>query len=145
MTQGDAAAPAEPPREGRLVGLDWGERRIGVAVSDELQTVARPLATLTRRDGKRFPMQQLRVHLAALTPVGIVVGLPLDGAGREGPSARAARAAGALVAQKSGLPVAYIDERMSTARAHAIRREVGAGAPKDRGEIDQAAAAILLQ
>ena len=69
---------ADLPLNGRLIAIDWGERRIGVAISDEMQTVARPLATLTRRDGKRFPMQQLRAHLDEQHPVGVVVGLPLD-------------------------------------------------------------------
>ena len=133
------------PLNGRLIAIDWGERRIGVAVSDESQTVARPLATLTRRDGKRFPMQQLRAHLDEHRPVGVVVGLPLDARGHEGKAAKAARAAGTLVSAKSGLPVGYVDERMSTARAHAIRHEMGGVAPRDRGLIDQAAAAILLQ
>ena len=136
---------ADLPTTGRLIAIDWGERRIGVALSDESQTIARPLATLTRRAGKRFPMQLLRAHLDEHQPVGVVVGLPLDGRGHEGPAARAARALGTLVAEKSGLPVDYVDERMSTARAHAIRHEVGGKAPDDRGLIDQAAAAILLQ
>ena len=142
----DEAATLPPlPIAGRLLALDWGERRIGVAISDESQTIARPLATLTRRDGKRFPMQQLRAHLDQLHPVAIVMGLPLDGRGREGKSAKAARSAGTLVATKSGLPIAYIDERMSTARVHAIRKETGGAGSADRGLIDQAAAAILLQ
>jgi putative Holliday junction resolvase len=144
-TAQDDEPPPALPSEGRLLALDWGERRIGVAVSDELQTIARPLATLTRRDGKRFPMQQLRAHLDEHAPVGVVMGLPLDPRGHEGKSAKAARAAGSLVGAKSGLPVAYIDERMSTARVHAVRKEVGGASSRDRGLIDQAAAAVLLQ
>jgi putative Holliday junction resolvase len=64
--------------------VDWGERRIGLAVSDPTQTLAQPLATLTRRAGKRFPMRKLRLHLDEIHPVGIVVGLPLGADAREG-------------------------------------------------------------
>src|SRR5207247_596923 len=76
---------------GRLLGVDWGERRIGLALSDESQTLAQPLATLTRRAGKRFPMQKLVALLNAHSVVGVVVGLPLDAAAAEGPAAAAAR------------------------------------------------------
>ena len=75
---------------GRLLAVDWGEKRIGLALSDESQTLAQPLATLTRRAGKRFPMQQLREHLDAHHPVGVIVGLPLTPEGHEGDAARAA-------------------------------------------------------
>jgi len=49
--------------KGRLLAVDWGERRIGLALSDETQTLAQPLTTLTRRAGKRFPMAQLLDHI----------------------------------------------------------------------------------
>ena len=56
---------AELPTEGRLLAVDVGEKRIGLAVSDPSQILAQPLATLTRRAGRRFPMRQLREHLDA--------------------------------------------------------------------------------
>jgi len=67
--------------KGRLLAVDWGERRIGLALSDETQTLAQPLTTLTRRPGKRFPMAQLLDHITHNQVVGIIVGLPLDEAG----------------------------------------------------------------
>src|SRR5574341_2478503 len=101
---------------GRLLGVDWGERRIGLALSDESQTLAQPLATLTRRAGKRFPMLEFQQHLTSHQVVGVVVGLPLDEHGAEGDSAKDARALAEAIAQRTGLPVALWDERMTTAR-----------------------------
>jgi len=124
---------------GRLLAIDWGTKRIGLAVSDPTGTIAQPLATLRRRAGRRFPMQQLGTYLAEYHPVRIVVGLPLEPGGGEGPSARAARETAALIAAKTGLPVVLVDERMTTARA----RE--ADAVGGRVDIDQRAAAVLLQ
>ena len=145
---GNDAASSDPtalPREGRLLGVDWGEKRIGLALSDPGQVLAQPLATLTRRSGKRFPMQELRVHLDRHRPVGVVVGLPLDGEGHEGPAAAQARETGALIAEKTGLRVTYIDERMTTARALGAVRELGGSPRGRREEVDQLAATVLLQ
>ena len=130
---------------GRLLAVDWGEKRIGLAISDPEQRVATPLATLTRRTGKRFPMQQLRAHLDTHAPVGIVVGLPLEADGTEGDAAGAARAMGTLLAEKTGLPVVYRDERMTTARALSTVREMGGSTRGRKGEVDQLAATLLLQ
>ena len=79
------------PQTGRVLAVDWGERRIGLALSDETQTIASPLDTLSRRAGKRFPMPAFLGHLATHQPVGLVVGLPLTPEGTEGPAAIAAR------------------------------------------------------
>ncbi len=127
------------PRHGRLLAIDPGAKRIGLAISDPTQTLAQPLGTLTRRAGRRFPMGQLKAHLDREHPVGVVVGLPLDDRGGEGPAARAARDSGALIAAKTGLPVAYWDERMSSAR---VLKDRGAGA---RGVADALAATVILQ
>jgi putative Holliday junction resolvase len=134
-----ATGPSGLPREGRLLAVDWGVKRIGLAISDPTQTIAQPLGTLTRRAGRRFPMGQLKQHLDREHPVGVVVGLPLDEQGGEGPAARDARASGALIARKTGLPLAYWDERMSTARA---LKDGGADA---RAMADALAATIILQ
>jgi putative Holliday junction resolvase len=133
------------PAAGRLLGIDVGAKRIGLAVSDPTQTVAQPLATLARRAGRRFPLAALRPFLEAHGVVGVVVGLPLEPSGREGPAALAARHAGRLIATTTGLPVTYADERMSTARA---RRAAG-GAPRrtrpTAEALDRMAAAVILQ
>ena len=129
------------------MGVDWGEKRIGLAVSDPRQVLAQPLATLTRRPGRRFPMQELRRHMTALDafPVGVVVGLPLTSEGDEGPAAREARAMGSLIAEKIGLPVAYVDERFTTSRALQAVAELGGRPRKRPGVVDRLAATVLLQ
>ncbi len=131
--------------KGRLLGVDWGERRIGLALSDESQTLAQPLDTLTRRPGKRFPMARLLEHVATQQIVGIVVGLPLDEAGDEGESARAARALADDIGRRSKLPVSLWDERMTTARVRAAVQEMGGSTRGRKEDVDALAAALLLQ
>jgi len=131
---------------GRLLAVDWGERRIGLALSDETQTIARPLATLTRRAGKRFPMAQLLEQVTHHHVVGIVVGLPLDESGEEGDAAHAARALADDIKSRVGeLEVTMWDERMTTARVLAAVREMGGKTRGRKGDVDAMAAALLLQ
>ena len=134
-----------PPGSGRLLGVDWGEKRIGLALSDETQTIAQPLTTLTRRAGRRFPMARLLVLLEERSVAGVIVGLPLDAAGSEGEAAAAARALAADVARRSGRPVALWDERFTTARALQSVREMGGTTRGRKGDLDALAAALLLQ
>ena len=133
------------PAGGKLLAIDWGEKRIGLAISDAEQRIAHPLGTITRRAGRRFPMGQLRVHLDAHRPVGVLVGLPLEESGEEGTNAEKARLTGELVGSKSGLPVSFFDERMTTARALRAVRDLGGTTRGRKGEIDPLAATVLLQ
>jgi putative Holliday junction resolvase len=133
------------PPQGRVLGIDWGEIRIGLALSDELQMLASPLETLVRRRGKRFPMPRLLELVAAHAPVGVVVGLPLTPAGDEGPSAAEARAVATLVEGRTGLPVELQDERLSTARALRLVREQEGSTRGRKEDVDALAAAVLLQ
>jgi putative Holliday junction resolvase len=135
----------ELPPAGPLLAVDIGEKRIGLALSDPAQSLAHPLATLTRRAGRRFPMQQLRPHLEQHQPVGVVMGLPIAPSGTEDERAQHARAAGGLIAEKTGLPVAYWDERMTTARALDAVRQLGGRTRGREGEVDRLAATVLLQ
>ena len=133
------------PAAGRLLAVDWGEVRIGLALTDETQLIASPLETLTRRPGRRFPLRRFLELVEAHAPVGLVVGLPLDEAGEEGEAARAARALGEALAARTGLPLVFVDERFTTARALGAIREM-AGSPRGRkDDVDALAAAILLQ
>ena len=133
------------PDTGRLLAVDWGEVRIGLALSDETQTLATPLETLVRRRGKRFPMSRFLELVAEHAPTGVVVGLPLTGEGDEEESAAAARELAAGLTAGSGLPVELWDERMSTARALAAIREQGGRTRGRKGDVDALAAAVLLQ
>ena len=133
------------PPAGRLLAVDWGDVRIGLALSDESQVIATPLETLVRRPGKRFPMPRLLELVAEHTPVGIVVGLPLTGEGDEGTSAAGARELADTIGRRTALPIVLWDERMSTARALAAIREQGGSTRGRRGDVDSLAAAVLLQ
>jgi putative holliday junction resolvase len=125
--------------------VDWGERRIGIALSDELQLLAQPLTTLTRRPGKRVPLQQILSLIAEHGVVGVLVGLPLTADGSEGEAGRAARRLGEQLAKRSGLPVNYVDERFTTARALRTIRELGETTRDRKEDLDAMAAAVLLQ
>jgi len=135
----------ELPTSGRILALDWGERRIGIAVSDETQLLASPLETLARRPGKRFPMPRFAALVEQHRPVGVVVGLPLEASGGEGESSRAARELAALVEQRTGLPTLLWDERMTTARALRAIREQDGSTRGRREQVDALAASVLLQ
>jgi putative Holliday junction resolvase len=130
---------------GRVLGLDVGSRRLGVAVSDPTGTVASPLATLARRtpdEDARALAGLAAEHEAAV----VVVGLPVTLAGREGPAARAVRAY--LEQLRSRLPeldFRLADERLSTVAAE--RALVGGGVRRRarRAVVDQVAASLFLQ
>src|SRR5437899_1617937 len=132
-------------REGRLLGVDWGERRIGLALSDETRTLAQPLTTLTRRTGKRFPMREFLTLLEQHAVTGIVVGLPLDQDGAEAEAATAARALADDIARRSGQPVELWDERLTTARALGAVRAMGGSTRGRKDDVDALAATVLLQ
>lgn len=141
----DVGMPAGLPCDGVIVAIDWGEKRIGVAVSDPSQRIAHPVTTLIRRAGRRFPLKQLKRELDVLQPVGLVVGLPLDERGHEGKIARRVREEGRVVAVKTGLPTVYWDERMTTARVLGAMRDSGGSAGSRREPLDALAATVLLQ
>ena len=129
------------------MAVDWGERRIGLALSDETQVLAQPLTTLTRRAGKRFPMARLLQVISKHDVVGIVVGLPLDESGAEGDAAHSARALADDIKRRVGddLEVQMWDERMTTARILGAIREMGGTTRGRKEEVDAMAAALLLQ
>ncbi len=133
------------PGEGRIVGVDWGEKRIGLALSDPTQMIGHPLITLTRRSGRRFPMKAFREHLDSNSVVGIVVGLPLDQDGQESPASLAAREVAALIKKQTDLPLEFQDERFTTARALAAIKEMEGSTRGRKGDVDQLSAALLLQ
>ena len=128
----------------RLLGLDLGEKTIGLALSDTLLMVATPMQTLKR--GKFSADAQILGELIAKQGVGgLVVGLPLNMDGSDGPSAQSARAFGRNFAAKSPLPIVFQDERMSTSAVTRTLLEADTSR-KRRGEVvDKMAAAYILQ
>jgi len=130
---------------GRLLGIDYCERRVGLAISDPTGTIASPAGAILRRAGKRPPVAEIVRRGEALEARGFVIGLPLDGNGDETPRCTEARAVGAELSKRTGLPVEFIDERYSTASALRAIREMG-GSRKDRKQdVDSLAATVILQ
>jgi putative Holliday junction resolvase len=133
------------PAPGRLLAVDYGERRIGLAVSDPSGTVASPAGFIARRAGKRPPVAELVRQAAAHEAVGVVFGLPLDDAGDETPRSTEVRAVAAEVERRTGLPTRLVDERYTTAAALRTVRELGGTTRGRKGDVDALAATILLQ
>ncbi len=128
----------------RTLALDIGKRRIGVAVSDPLGLVARPVETLQSVSLNKDVayITDLAKSLAAET---IVVGDPIHMSGDPSPMSGRARKFGELLAQVSGLPVVYCDERLTTVEAQRILQDSGVQPRKMRQQIDAVAAAVILQ
>lgn len=138
-------APAARVPRGRLLAVDWGDRRIGLAVSDELGMIASPAGVIERRAGKRPPIAELMRRIEALGARGVVFGLPLDGNGDDTDRVREVREVGAKLAERTGLPVRWVDERFTTAAALRTIRDMGGSTRGRKGDVDALAAAILLQ
>ena len=130
---------------GRVLALDWGTRRFGVALSDPTRLIAQPLTTLRRRAGHRPPVREILDLITRHEVSLVVVGLPLSPEGEEGESAGEARALGEAVARRSGVSVTWWDERLSTAAALRSARAAGVRDRDSRERIDAMAAAQILQ
>ena len=128
----------------RLLGLDIGERRIGVAISDPTGTLARPLTTVVRAS-RQADFQAIDRLVADYAVERVIVGLPLSLNGSEGPQARQVRRYSEKLAQALSVPVEFWDERYSSATAVEILRRKGQRRHMMREEIDAAAAAVVLQ
>jgi putative Holliday junction resolvase len=134
-----------PLNRGRWLAIDWGERRIGLAISDPAGIIASPAGVIERRAGKRPPVAELVRRATALEATAIVMGLPLDGEGEETPRSIECRAIAAELGRRTALPVALVDERFTTAAAIRGVREAGGTRRDRRADIDALAASVLLQ
>ena len=130
--------------DARLMGLDLGTKTIGVAVSDVSRTIATPRTTLRRTKLSR-DMETLRALIADEGIGGIVVGLPVNMDGSEGPRAQSARDVAARLAEGLALPVALWDERWSTVAAERAMLDADLSRRKRALKVDQVAAAYILQ
>ncbi len=128
----------------RVLGLDVGDRRVGLAVSDETGTLAHGRGVYLRQD--------LETDVEALSQVAqeagaqaLVVGLPLNMNGSEGPQAAKVRQLAQALAEKTGLAVHYVDERWTTQEVERMLREVQAPKGKKRRVKDEMSAVLILQ
>ena len=139
----DSSDAALVPLAGRLLGIDPGLKRVGVAVSNAEQTIASPLEVYERRnaDADARYFRQLSVDYGA---AGLVVGLPVHMSGDEGGKARQAREFGTWAGRTTGLPVAYWDERHTSTIAEGYLMGAGLSEKKQKARLDALAAQIML-
>lgn len=142
VNDGDSARLERPPEAGRLIAIDLGAKRVGVAVSDELRVTVRPVETIDRRSWKEL-LQRIAGQIESFAACALVVGLPLNIDGSEGPAAEEARRMAAKFELSLNIPVYLQDERLTTEEAKARLRDIE-GSTHDAG-IDAAAAAIILR
>jgi putative Holliday junction resolvase len=128
----------------KILAVDWGWARLGVAVSDDLGLTAHGLSTVTRRSDAQA-LDEIAGHVSLLHADEIVVGLPKNMDGSEGPSAEAARAFARAVAERFHLPVHLWDERLTTLAADRALVTAGVRRRTRRGLVDQVAATLILQ
>jgi putative Holliday junction resolvase len=127
------------------MAVDYGERRIGLAISDPSGTIASPHGHIVRRAGKRAPIAEIIRRAEAAEVEGFVVGLPLDEQGEETARSTETRRIAAELTKRTGLPARLVDERFTTAAALRAVREMEGSAKGRKGDVDALAATILLQ
>ena len=126
------------------MALDIGEKRVGVAISDPGERVASPVCVLPA-DEVRACAKPFRMQLEDWEPELIVCGLPKTLSGEEGPQAERIRAFAAEIENATGLPVEFVDERLSSSQAKRSLREKGLSEKAMRGKVDMIAASMFLQ
>ena len=129
----------------RLLAIDYGDRRVGLAVSDPTGTIASPVGFIERRRGKRPPIAEMIRRGTELEVEGYVVGLPLDENGEDTARSMEARHVAAELEKRTGAPVRLVDERFTTAAALRAIREMGGSTRGRKGDVDALAATLLLQ
>jgi putative pre-16S rRNA nuclease len=137
--------PASPaPLPARILGLDVGSKRIGLAVSDPLGITAQGLETI-RRKNKRTDLEQLEKVIQKYEVQELVVGYPLRMSGAEGTQAEKMQRFAAELRQRFQLPVHLWDERLTSAQAHRILRETDMSIKRRSQVVDRMAAVLILQ
>ncbi len=149
---GEAASEEQTARSdatrnagGRVLAIDYGEKRIGLAVSDPSRTIASPAGFIARRAGKRPPIAEIIRRAEEHEARAFVLGLPLDDRGEETARSREVRKVGAELERRTGHPVSFVDERYTTAAALRAVRHLGGTTRGRKGDVDALAATILLQ
>ena len=128
----------------KILAVDYGERRTGLAISDELGIAAHGLDTIEIDDESELSARIARI--AKETGVEkIVIGLPLNMNGTESEKSRKVRKFGALLADELSLPVVFWDERMTSVQAHRVLKEMGKKTYKNKPRIDRISATLILE
>ena len=132
------------PRTGALAGLDLGTKTLGVAVSDGRRSIATPLRTIRREKFTLDAAELLRI-VAEREIVGLVLGLPVNMDGSEGPRAQSTRAFARNLERLTPLPIAFWDERLSTVAAERAMLEADLSRKRRAELVDHVAAGFILQ
>lgn len=144
MTELSSSSLAALPPSGKLLGLDLGTKTIGIAISDGVRYSATPLETIARR---KFTLDAQRIDELIIEnhAVGIVLGLPLNMDGTEGPRAQSTRAFARNLAQRITIPIVFWDERLSTAAVTRMMIDADVRRDKRAQVVDKLAASYILQ
>lgn len=129
----------------RWLGLDVGDRRIGIAISDPLELTAQGHSVRHRGNSPAQDLEFIHQVIIEKEVEGVVIGLPINMNGTEGPMAEKVRLFGTKLQQLSGLEPIYWDERLSTSSALRVLIEADLSRQKRKGKVDQVAAVIILQ
>ncbi|MGH9423146.1 MAG: Holliday junction resolvase RuvX [Thermoanaerobaculia bacterium] len=129
----------------RFLAVDYGEKRVGLAIADTIGMIATPAGFIPRRAGKRAPIAEIMRRAEALEARGFVVGLPLDGDGNETEWTAEVRRVGTELGKRTSLPVRFLDERYTTSASLRTIREMDGSTRGRKGDVDAMAAAVLLQ
>lgn len=133
------------PALARFMSVDYGEKRVGLAIADPIGMIASPAGFIPRRAGKRAPIAEIIRRAEALEVRGFLLGLPLDGDGNETDWTAEVRRVGTEINKRTNLPVEYRDERYTTSASLRAISEMGGSTRGRKGDVDAMAAAILLQ
>jgi len=130
----------------RVMALDYGERGVGVAISDELQLTVRPLTTIRREKRRRSEVIERISELVAENEIAtLVVGLPLNMDGSRGAAVDRVESFISELRRSVSIPIVTVDERLSSREADRILREMGVGMRERRERSDEYAASVILQ
>ena len=131
----------------RVMGLDYGDKTVGVAISDELLITAQPIETIERERANKLrkTYQRIEALIAEYSVKKIVIGRPLNMNGTEGERVETTRAFRDELSRRTGLEIVEVDERLTTVEANRILEETGVAYSARKEHIDKMAAAIILQ
>lgn len=132
------------PSSGSLIGIDPGSKRIGIAVSDFQRIIASPKCVV-KRTKRESVIDQILKLILEYESTGIVIGLPVNMNGTLGPRAQAAKQLANNIIAKADLPIAFQDERLTTAQAERIMLDAGMSRQRRSLSVDASAATIILQ
>jgi len=131
-------------KSSRLLGIDPGKKRVGIAITDSNKIIATPLSTLNKGAFSVF-LKELNKIINEYDIRGIIIGNPLNMDGSKSSSTQSANDFAVLISKKVSLPVALWDERLSTSAAYNLSRSLDVNASKIKKKIDQNAATFMLQ